>query len=59
MPAPKKQPKPKDDLSAKGERLLPVEEGPDVEAEVLRGYYPHLNPNVTPREWDEPPWGHK
>ena len=51
MPKPK-EPKPVDSLAEKGDRLL-AEDEPDLEAEVLRGYYPHLNPNVKPREWDE------
>lgn len=56
MPKPKE--KPVDALTERGEPLT----WPSVlneEEEQLRGqYYPNLNPNIAPRDWDEPPWGH-
>ena len=43
----------------KGDPLRPVDDTLD-ERELLREYYyPNLNTNYEPRDWDEPPWGHK
>ena len=42
----------------KGDPLRPVDDTDD-EREMIKSYYPNLNSAVTPRDWDEPPWGHK
>lgn len=55
MPKPEK-PKPIES----GDPLRDMERDTVDEAEeVLVGYYPNLRPGVKPRDWDEPPWGHR
>lgn len=42
-----------------GDRLIFVDDYEDEREVELRRYYPNLRSDVTPRDWDEPPWGHK
>lgn len=43
-----------------GEPLkTPPEEYEDEDEIHLRRYYPNLSKTVKPRDWDEPPWGHR
>jgi len=46
------------DSEERGDPLRPVDDS-EFESDPMRPYYPRLNPGLAPREWDEPPWGHK
>jgi hypothetical protein len=52
------EPVPERPLKEKGDKFQFPDDYED-ERELVRPYYPNLRRSVPPRDWDEPPWGHK